>query len=57
MLFRVAMFVVVGAVVMWLNEAMGADPSVLPWSFILGGLGAVAAVDAATWWLHRQRPH
>lgn len=55
MLIRVAVFVIVGAMVMWLNKALGADTSVLPWTFVLGGLGAVATVDVAYWWTQRGR--
>lgn len=54
-LLRVAIFVIVGAAVMGLNKAMGTDAAVLPWAFVLGGLGAVAAVDVIYWWHQRSR--
>ncbi|MBN8884497.1 MAG: hypothetical protein J0I77_02145 [Rudaea sp.] len=56
MFLRAVMFLLVGAMTMEWNRWVGADASVLPWTFVLGGLGAVAAVDVACRWFRRPPP-
>lgn len=55
MVFRIAMFCLVGALVLWMQSAMGAPIHSRPWLFFSGGLGAVAAIELRAWWRrHRQ---
>ncbi len=54
--YRVLMFCVVGALVMWIMKGFGADPATLPWVFVSSGLGAVLALDLLVWMAQRRPP-
>lgn len=57
MIGRVLMFVAVGAFVAWLGRLAGAPSSLWVVQFVLGGLGAVAAIDVFAWWVARRASH
>lgn len=57
MVFRIAMFCLVGAFVLWMQSAMGAPSQTRPWLFVSAGLGAVAAIELRAWWRRHRQLH